>query len=234
MAMQNYHPDELAKFAQLSSDWWDPNGSMKALHHINPVRFAWIQQQVDIENKKVADIGCGGGLLSEALAKARGNVTAIDLTQALITVAQQHQQDQSLAIDYRCISVEQLAEQQPAQFDTVTCMEMLEHVPDPKKIIGSISQLLKPNGKLIVSTLNRTLPSYFFAIVIAEYLLKIVPFGTHQHSQFIRPHEMQQWAEAAGLKTTAITGYSYQPFSGKSELTKSVAVNYMMSFVKLA
>jgi len=190
----NVDPHEIKKFNALATDWWDPNGRMKPLHQMNPLRIQYIKNHTNIAEKKVLDVGCGGGLLSEAMARESADVIGIDLSNTLIQVAQQHAQKKRVLVDYQCISVENIAQTHAASFDIITCMEMLEHVPDPIGILQACANSLKPGGVLFVSTINRTIESYLGAIVAAEYILGLLPKGTHQYSPFIRPSDLTQWA----------------------------------------
>jgi 2-polyprenyl-6-hydroxyphenyl methylase/3-demethylubiquinone-9 3-methyltransferase len=230
--MQNHNvdADEIAKFKTLASQWWDPNGQLRTLHDLNPIRLAFIQQYCQLNAQRVADIGCGGGILSESLAKNGAIVTAIDMDAAGIEVAKQHAQASQLAIDYRQQAVETLAEQEPASFDVVVCMEMLEHVPDPAAIMHACARLLKPQGKLLVSTINRHPKAYALAVIGAEYLLNLLPRGTHDYQKFIKPSELATWARQAGLQLVQMQGVHYQPFSRQCKLTDDVSVNYLACF----
>lgn len=230
--MDNYSNSELDKFTQLAKDWWNPQGKIKSLHDINPLRTQWIAQQLPLAGKSVIDIGCGGGILCESLAKCGATVSGLDLSQALINCAKKHSQDNDLSINYHCQSVEAVAEQQPAQFDLVTCMEMLEHVPDPAAIIHACAKLLKPQGTLVLSTLNRNLKSYLFAIIGAEYILGLLPKGTHDYKKFIRPSEISSWAESVDLNVKAMAGISYYPLQKRYVVSKDIQVNYLMSLQK--
>jgi 2-polyprenyl-6-hydroxyphenyl methylase/3-demethylubiquinone-9 3-methyltransferase len=228
----NVDPVNLDHFNQRADVWWDPNGEWKTLHHINPVRLDFIKQHVQLEQRRIADIGCGGGVLSESLAKEGAHVLGIDLAPELISVAQAHQH--ALAeplqdhLQYQLLSAEDLAEQQPGQFDIVTCMELLEHVPDPKHLLKACAALLKPGGYCFVSTLNRTLKSYLFAIVGAEYLLKLLPQGTHRYDQFIEPAELHNWLRQVGLNPIKMQGMSYNPLTEQAKLSNDISVNYLI------
>jgi len=195
----NVNPAEIEKFGSMASHWWDPDGDFKTLHQINPLRLKLIDETVGLRDKKVLDVGCGGGILAESMAEKGAQVTAIDLAEALIDVAELHSLDSGIQLDYQLISVEQLAEQQPGQFDAVTCMEMLEHVPDPSAIIQACSTLVKPGGYVFLSTLNRNPKSSLLSIVGAEYILGMLPKGTHDYASFIKPSELAAWCRQADL-----------------------------------
>lgn len=223
----NVDPGEINKFAALASRWWDPNSEFKPLHEINPLRLDYINERAPLKGKKVLDVGCGGGILSESMAQRGAQVTGIDMGDAQLSVAKLHQLESGVEVDYQLISVEQLAEDAPESFDIVTCMEMLEHVPDPASIIAACAKLVKPGGQVFFSTINRNPKSYLFAIVGAEYLLKMLPRGTHDYGKFIRPSEMESWARRAGLSFKDLIGMSYNPFSRKYSLGRDIDVNYM-------
>ncbi len=228
MNTPNVDPQEIAKFTALSQHWWDAEGPLHTLHDLNPMRLAFIQQHTELAAKAVLDVGCGGGILSESLAKAGATVTAIDMDDATIKVARQHAQDAGLTIDYRHQPIETLDDD---RFDVITCMEMLEHVPDPALILQHCARLLKPGGKLFVSTLNRHPKAYAFAIVGAEYVLGLLPRGTHDYNKFIKPSELAQWARHAQLGQMQLKGLHYHPFNRHCELTDDVRVNYLASFI---
>lgn len=228
-ATVNANPSELAHFGALASRWWDPQGPQKALHVLNPLRLAYLAQQMPLAGKPVLDVGCGAGLLSEALAAAGAKVTALDLSPELIEVAQLHLLESGLHVDYRLASIAQVAAGQPAHFAMVTCMELLEHVPDPQALIADCARALAPGGRLIISTLNRTVASFALAIVGAEYLTGLVARGTHRYAQFIRPAELAAWLRAAGLVLDDVQGLYYNPLSHSARLGRSPAVNYIAS-----
>ncbi len=228
----NVDPAEIAKFSALATRWWDENSEFKPLHNINPLRLDYIDQHAPLAGKKVLDVGCGGGILSEGMAKAGAEVTGIDMAEASLNVAKLHCLESELEIDYQLIPVEELAKQTPASFDTVTCLEMLEHVPDPASIITACAALLKPGGNLFLSTINRNPKSYLFAIVGAEHILKLLPKGTHEHKKFIRPSELAQWSRQAGLESNDIKGMVYNPFTGVYKLSSDVSVNYLIHMKK--
>jgi 2-polyprenyl-6-hydroxyphenyl methylase/3-demethylubiquinone-9 3-methyltransferase len=222
----NTDPDELARFARLSHDWWDPRGKLRTLHAINPVRLAFMEAAVDLEGRKILDIGCGGGLLCEAMAARGALVTGIDPGADSIQVAKQHRG--SLDIDYRICTVEEFAREGQEPFDIITCMEALEHVPDPTALIDSAARLLAPGGSLFLSTINRNLPSYLAAVVAGEYFLRLLPKGTHDYARFIRPSELAGWLRAAGLNVITIRGMHYLPVVNKATLTRRPTVNYLV------
>ncbi len=229
----NVDPAEIAKFEALASRWWDPESDFKPLHDLNPIRMNYIDSFVNVAELTVADIGCGGGILSETLAKRGGIVTGIDMTDAPLKVAQLHALDEGVQnITYRQMTAEQLAEEQPGQFDVITCMEMLEHVPDPSSVMAAINTLLKPGGKAFFSTINRNPKSWLFAVVGAEYVLKLLPKGTHDYEKFIKPSELASCAREAGLKVTDFKGMSYNPVFKTFRLTGDVSVNYLMATEK--
>ncbi len=226
--MMNIDPAEIAKFEAMASRWWDVNSEMKPLHDINPLRMQFIEQKINVFGLETLDIGCGGGILSESLALRGAKVTGIDMEVASIHVAQLHLQESKLAVNYHITTAEDFAKLHPGQFDVVTCMELLEHVPDPQSIIQASAALLKPKGKCFFSTLNRNLKSYAFAIVAAEYILKILPKGTHDHKKFIRPSELERWMSEAGLSMSGMSGLHYNPLTKTYKLDPDVSVNYMV------
>jgi 2-polyprenyl-6-hydroxyphenyl methylase / 3-demethylubiquinone-9 3-methyltransferase len=218
---------ELAKFDAVASGFWDPRGEFRPLHLLNPVRTQFIAARAALEGSRVLDVGCGGGLLAEALARAGASVTAIDLAPGMIEVARLHAADSALAIDYRVAAAEELARVAPQEFDVVTCMEMLEHVPEPAAMTATLAQLLRPGGALFVSTLNRNLKSFLLAIVAGEYLLRLIPRGTHEYERLIRPSELARWARAAGLTLRELAGIDFNPLLGQVALSRDVSVNYL-------
>ena len=228
----NVDPTEIAKFEALASRWWDPNSEFRPLHQINPLRLDWIDHGVGVTGKKVLDVGCGGGILAEGLASRGAEVTAIDLGEAPLGVARLHLLESGLEVDYRHISAEALAEQQPQSYDTVTCMEILEHVPDPASTVAACAALVKPGGHCFFSTINRNPKSYLFAIVGAEYLLRLLPKGTHDYARFIRPCELGDWGRRAGLEAREMIGMSYNPLTREYRLGSDVDVNYLLHTVK--
>ena len=227
MNAANVNPAETAKFDRLASRWWDPDGESRPLHDLNPVRLGYIAERCTLQGVRALDVGCGGGLLSEALARSGAQVTAIDLAPAVLDVARLHLHESGLAVDYREVSVELLAADMPAAFDVVTCMEMLEHVPDPASVIGACARLLKPGGRLFLSTLNRTPLAFGAAIVGAEHLLRLLPRGTHHYAQFLKPSEIAADLRSAGLVLDDLSGLAYNPLTRKAWLSGSVAVNYL-------
>lgn len=225
---ENVDLKELDKFAAFAAHWWDLNGEMRALHQLNPVRFGYIKEKSNIkDNSSVIDVGCGGGIITESFARESGNVTGIDLNKSLIEVAKLHLKESGLKVDYYCIAAETLAEQQKNQFDVVTCLELLEHVPDPCAIIRACATLAKPGGHLFFSTLNRNFKSYLLGILAAEYIMQLIPKKTHDYAKFIRPHELNAWLIDAGLKPKEIKGFSYHPFSKHFSLTDDISINYI-------
>lgn len=228
-ATQNVDPVEIEKFSSLASRWWDSQSEFKPLHDINPLRLDYIDSYASLAGKKVLDVGCGGGILSEAMAAKKAQVTGIDLGEAPLSVARLHLLESNLEIDYRQIAVEQLAEDAPASFDAVTCMEMLEHVPDPGSIIEACARLVKPDGWVFFSTLNRNPKSFLLAIIGAEYVLNMLPKGTHEYARFIRPSELDDGSRKAGLVTKNITGMTYNPLTRTYKLGKDIDVNYLMA-----
>ncbi len=226
----NVDPDEIAKFEKLAARWWDPNSEFKPLHDINPLRLEYIKGIAELDGKRVLDVGCGGGLLTEAMADAGAEVFGIDMGKAPLNVARLHQLESGHTIDYRQATAEQLADEQPAAFDVVTCLEMLEHVPDPAAVIAACARLAKKDGHVFFSTINRNPKAYLFAVIGAEYLLQLLPKGTHDYSKFIRPSEMEHWARAAGLQLSDLTGMTYNPLSRTYRLGPDVSVNYLACF----
>ncbi|OYK79604.1 bifunctional 3-demethylubiquinone 3-O-methyltransferase/2-octaprenyl-6-hydroxy phenol methylase [Coxiella burnetii] len=226
---QNIDKEELAKFSDLAQDWWNPAGKMKPLHLINPVRLKYIEQQITLKGKHVLDVGCGGGLLSEALAKHGAIVTGVDMSESLIDVAKNHAEQQQLNINYQCQDIEILTKD-AQRFDIITCMELLEHVPDPQRMIKNCAALIKPGGKLFFSTINRNFKAYLYTIVGAEYVFNLLPKGTHDYAQFIHPSELTQWAESGGLRLLDITGIHYHPLKNEFDLSRDVSVNYLACF----
>jgi 2-polyprenyl-6-hydroxyphenyl methylase/3-demethylubiquinone-9 3-methyltransferase len=227
--MTNADPIELEKFSQLAHRWWDPTSEFKPLHDINPLRLEYINRIAPLAGKTVLDVGCGGGILSESMADKGAAVTGIDLGDKALQVAKLHLLESGKQVDYRKIAVETLAEQQPGSYDVVTCMEMLEHVPDPASTVRACAQLAKPGGQLFFSTLNRNPKSYLFAVIGAEYVLNLLPRGTHDYAKFIKPSELAQFCRSAGLDVSGITGMSYNPLSQIYSLGNDTSVNYMLA-----
>jgi 2-polyprenyl-6-hydroxyphenyl methylase/3-demethylubiquinone-9 3-methyltransferase len=223
----NVHPAETAKFDRLAARWWDPEGESRPLHDLNPVRLGYIADRTNLKGAHALDVGCGGGILSESLARAGANVIAIDLAPAVLDIARLHLHESGVAVDYRETSVEALAAGMPAAFDVIACMEMLEHVPDPGSVIRACATLLKPGGSLFVSTLNRTPLAFGAAILGAEHVLRLLPRGTHHYEQFLKPSEIAAELRASGLVLEDVSGIAYNPFSRKASLTSSTAVNYL-------
>ncbi|MGY4876714.1 bifunctional 2-polyprenyl-6-hydroxyphenol methylase/3-demethylubiquinol 3-O-methyltransferase UbiG [Vreelandella aquamarina] len=225
----NVDEAEVAKFEALASRWWDKSGEFKPLHEINPLRLDFIDARAGLAGKRVLDVGCGGGILSESMAHRGANVTGLDMGEAPLNVARLHAEESGLDISYQQCAVEDFAQQHPGEFDVVTCMEMLEHVPDPASVVAACSKLVRPGGHVFFSTLNRTPKAYAFAIVGAEYLLHLLPRGTHQHAKFIRPSEMAAWCRANQLDVGEQTGLTYNPLLKRYRLDPhDVSVNYMM------
>ena len=229
----NYDPQELEKFAAVAAHWWDPAGELKTLHQINPLRLSYIAEKIPLSGKKVIDIGCGGGILSEGMAKLGATVTGIDLNKPVIDVANLHQLESGTTVEYLHTAAETIASERPGFYDVVTCLEMLEHVPDPESVIHACAELVKPGGHLFFSTLNRNPKAYLFAIIGAEYLLKILPKNTHDFAKFIRPSELNNWGRRAGLTQQELKGISYNPFSQQFKLTDDISVNYLCHAVRL-
>jgi len=226
-ARDNFHQAELDKFGALANRWWDTDGPQKALHALNPLRLEYVRERTRLDDARVLDVGCGGGLLSEAMAQRSARVTAIDLAEDLVKVAKLHGLESGVQVDYRVQSVEALAAEQPGSFDAVTCMEMLEHVPDPAAILQACATLLKPGGSLFVSTLNRTPAAFALAIVGAEYVARLLPRGTHQYASFIKPSELGGWLREAGLELQDVTGLMYEPWRNGARLIPRTDVNYL-------
>lgn len=229
--VSNSSPAELAHFGRLASRWWDPDGEFGTLHDINPVRLAWIDEVAGLAGRRVVDVGCGGGLLSEAMARRGATVTGIDMSPESLAVARLHLVESGpLDVDYRGISAEDLARECPQSFDVLACMELLEHVPDPARLVHSCAGLVRPGGSVLFSTINRTARSFVTAIVGAEYLSGLVPRGTHRYSQLIRPSELDAWGRNAGLTLLSLRGGSYNPASRSFRLTDDTAVNFFAHF----
>jgi 2-polyprenyl-6-hydroxyphenyl methylase/3-demethylubiquinone-9 3-methyltransferase len=228
----NVDPTEIKKFEELASRWWDHQGEFKPLHDINPLRLNFINTGSPLAGKRVLDVGCGGGILCESMAECGATVTGIDMGKAPLAVARLHAMETDLEIDYLQTTAEELAASSAGSFDTVTCMEMLEHVPDPSSVIQACKLLLKPGGSVYFSTINRNPKSFLFAIIGAEYLMKMLPPGTHDYSKFIRPSELDIWCREAGLDVISIQGISYNPLTGMYRTSTDVDVNYMVHYIK--
>ena len=233
--MTNADPQELAKFSELAHRWWDLEGEFRPLHQINPLRLEWIDGLAPLEGRKVLDVGCGGGVLSDAMARRKAGVLGIDLSAKALKVAQLHALEAGTgAVEYREVSAEDLAKELPAAFDTVTCMEMLEHVPDPKSIVSACAALVRPGGWTFFSTLNRNPKAFLFAIVGAEHVLNLLPKGTHEYARFIRPSELAHWCRDAGLELRATRGMTYNPITQRYALGDDTSVNYLIACTRTA
>lgn len=226
----NVDDAELAKFNALASRWWDPDGDFRPLHEINPLRLDWIRQHTDLNGKNIVDIGCGGGILTESMARVGATVTGIDMAEGPLQVAKIHQAESGVDVTYQQLTAEQLAASRAGDFDIVTCLEMLEHVPEPSQVVRSCAELVKPGGHVFFSTINRNPKSFLFAIVGAEYVLKLLPAGTHEYRKFIRPSELDEWARHAGLELQDSIGMHYNPLTKDYSLGPNVDVNYLMYF----
>ena len=226
----NVDPAEIAKFDAAAPRWWDPDGEFRPLHDLNPARLDYIEARAGLAGSRVVDVGCGGGLLAEGMARRGARVLGIDLAPEALAVARLHALESGLAVEYREVPVEALAESATGQFDLVTCLEMLEHVPDPAAVVASIARLVRPGGNAVVSTINRNARSFALAIVGAEYLLRLLPMGTHRYARLIRPSELSRWARAAGLELVDLAGLGYDPFSRRARVTADVSVNYLAHF----
>ena len=226
----NVDPAEIDKFEALAAHWWDPDGEFRPLHEINPLRLGWIEGRAGgLAGKRVLDVGCGGGILSEAMAQRGATVVGIDLAAEALAAAARHAEASGVEVDYRCIGTEDLAMEEPAAFDVVTCMELLEHVPDPAAIVDACARLAKPGGTLVFATINRNPKAWLLAIVGAEYVLGLLPRGTHEYAKLVRPSELAAWARAAGLDPAAERGLAYNPLTRRYRLTDDVDVNYMLA-----
>ena len=230
--MSNYDTAEINKFSELAHKWWDKTSEFKPLHDINPLRLNYVDQAVSLSGKSVLDVGCGGGILSESMAQKGAIVTGIDLSEKALKVAQLHSLETNVNVDYRLIAVEQLAEEKQASFDVVTCLEMLEHVPDPASVVKACAQLVKPGGHVFFSTINRNAKAYLFAVIGAEYVLNLLPKGTHDYAKFLKPSELAAYVRNSGLSLQHQIGMSYNPITQHYWLDSDVSVNYMMHTIK--
>ena len=226
----NVDPAEISKFDAAAAHWWDPNGAFRPLHVLNPARLDYIDARAGLAARQVLDVGCGGGLLAEGMARRGARVTGIDLAPESLQVARLHALEAGIDMDYRQVAVETLAESEAGRFDLVTCLEMLEHVPDPVAIVRSLASLVRPGGDVICSTINRNAKSFALAIVGAEYLLRLLPMGTHQYARLIRPSEISRWARDAGLELADLAGMEYNPATRKARINSDVSVNYLVHF----
>jgi 2-polyprenyl-6-hydroxyphenyl methylase/3-demethylubiquinone-9 3-methyltransferase len=228
----NADPAELAKFGELAHRWWDPQGEFRPLHEINPLRLGWIESLAPLAARDVLDVGCGGGILAEAMARRGARVTGIDLSEKPLRVAQLHLLESAQQVRYELAAAEDYAERHAGSFDVVTCMELLEHVPDAASTVAACARLLRPGGRVFFSTINRNPKAYLFAVIGAEYVLKLLPRGTHDYARFIRPSELAQWCRAAGLRAAEMTGMTYNPLTRRYRLEPDSSVNYLLSGVK--
>ena len=228
----NVSKEEVEKFNELAHKWWDEESEFKPLHQINPLRLNFIDKKVNLKNKKVLDVGCGGGILSESMAKLGAEVTGIDMGEKVIRIAKLHALQSKLDIDYQCTSLEAIVSKQKARFDVITCMEMLEHVPDPSIIVSLCEKLLKPGGTLFMSTINRNIEAYLFAVIGAEYILKLLPRGTHDYAKFIKPSELIAWCRKENLTIKTLIGMTYNPITQIYKLSDDVSVNYLIEVTK--
>jgi 2-polyprenyl-6-hydroxyphenyl methylase/3-demethylubiquinone-9 3-methyltransferase len=225
-------PAEIARFEAAASRWWDPEGEMRPLHDLNPVRLEYVERSGPLTGRDVIDVGCGGGLLAEAMARKGARVTALDMAQDLLDVAKLHASESGVRVNYMLESAEDHAAKHAAGYDVVTCMEMLEHVPDPSQVVAALATLAKPGGHVFVSTINRTPRAYLHAVIGAEYVLRLLPTGTHTYEKFIRPSELAAWAQAAGLRTLDVAGLDYDPFGRTARIVTDARINYLMHFTK--
>jgi 2-polyprenyl-6-hydroxyphenyl methylase/3-demethylubiquinone-9 3-methyltransferase len=223
---------EIARFQASASRWWDPEGEMRPLHDLNPVRLGYVERGGPLAGRNIVDVGCGGGLLAEAMARQGARVTGLDMASELLQVAALHAMESGVTVDYRLESAEQHAASHPGHYDIVTCMEMLEHVPDPQSVIAALASLARPGGHVFVSTINRTPRAYVHAVVGAEYLLRLLPPGTHTYDKFIRPSELAAWGKIHGLQTVDVAGLDYDPFARKARLSSDARINYVMHLMK--
>ncbi|HNJ76831.1 MAG TPA: bifunctional 2-polyprenyl-6-hydroxyphenol methylase/3-demethylubiquinol 3-O-methyltransferase UbiG [Azospira sp.] len=230
--MTNVDPTELQKFSDLAHRWWDPNSEFRPLHEINPLRLDWIDRLAPLKGRKVLDVGCGGGILAEAMAARGANVTGIDLAEKPLGVARLHLLESGRSVDYRQVSAEELATKEAGTYDVVTCMEMLEHVPNPASTIASCAALVKPGGHVFFSTISRNPKAYLFAVIGAEYILQLLPKGTHDYAKFIKPSELSRWAKSVGLEVDEIIGMSYNPLTKAYSLGRDTDVNYLVHTIR--
>jgi 2-polyprenyl-6-hydroxyphenyl methylase/3-demethylubiquinone-9 3-methyltransferase len=226
----NADPAEIAKFNAAAPRWWDPEGEFRPLHDLNPARLDYVESCAPLAGRRVLDVGCGGGLLSEGMAKRGARVTGIDLAPEALAVARLHAIESGTAVAYRQVAVETLAAEEPGAYDLVTCLEMLEHVPDPAAIVAALGRLARPGGDVVCSTINRNARAFALAIVGAEYLMRLLPAGTHRYARLVRPAELSRWARAAGLELQGLAGLAYDPFSRRARITNDVSVNYLAHF----
>jgi 2-polyprenyl-6-hydroxyphenyl methylase/3-demethylubiquinone-9 3-methyltransferase len=229
---QNADPVELAKFSAAAHRWWDPEGEFRPLHEINPLRLAWIEAHLPLAGRTVLDVGCGGGILAESMARAGARVTGIDLAEAPLRIAQLHLLESGLSVEYRQCSAEALAAERPEAYDAVTCMELLEHVPEPASTVAACAALARPGGRVFFATINRNPKAYVLAVIGAEYVLGLLPKGTHDYRRFIKPSELARWCRASGLRPMQMTGMTYHPLTGKYRLSDDCDVNYFLCCAK--
>jgi 2-polyprenyl-6-hydroxyphenyl methylase/3-demethylubiquinone-9 3-methyltransferase len=229
---RNVDANEIAKFEELAERWWDPESEFRPLHDINPLRLNYIDERAPLPGKTALDVGCGGGLVAEGMARRGAEVTGIDLGELPLQVARRHAEQEGIELEYRNVAVEELAAERPGQYDVVTCLEMLEHVPDPGSVVAACARLTKPGGQLFFSTINRNPKSFVFAIVGAEYILRMLPRGTHEYAKLIRPSELGAWCRDAGLEVRDTTGMTYNPLTNVYKLGRDVSVNYLMHAIK--
>jgi 2-polyprenyl-6-hydroxyphenyl methylase/3-demethylubiquinone-9 3-methyltransferase len=230
----NVDPAEISKFDAAAPRWWDPDGEFRPLHDLNPARLDYIESRTGLAGKRVLDVGCGGGLLAEGMARRGARVTGVDLAPEALAVARLHAAESGIGVEYRQVAVEDLAGAEPGSFDLVTCLEMLEHVPDPAGIVAALARLVRPGGDVVCSTINRNARSFALAIVGAEYVMRLLPMGTHRYARLIRPSELSRWARAAGLELAELAGLEYDPLGRKARVTADVSVNYLAHYRRAA
>ncbi|MGE0031051.1 MAG: bifunctional 2-polyprenyl-6-hydroxyphenol methylase/3-demethylubiquinol 3-O-methyltransferase UbiG [Steroidobacteraceae bacterium] len=230
----NVDPSEISKFDAAAPRWWDPEGEFRPLHDLNPARLDYIEARAGLAGRRVLDVGCGGGLLAEGMARRGARVTGIDLAPGALEVARLHALESGVAVDYRLVAAESLADAEPASFDLVTCLEMLEHVPDPPAVVAALARLVRPGGDVVCSTINRNAKAFALAIVGAEYVLRLLPMGTHQYARLIRPSELARWARAAGLEISDLAGLDYNPATRQARVSADTSVNYLAHFQRPA